>query len=90
MRRAEVLSRVAEGKLGVGNAAEMLEVSYRQAKRWGKRDREEESREGWCTTARQSRNQNTHKVSEDGNPKPQNPNPKQTPNPKFQFPKGRF
>jgi transposase len=41
VRRAEVLSRVAEGELGVVDAAEMLGLSYRQGKRWWKRYREE-------------------------------------------------
>src|SRR6266550_8702644 len=41
VRRAEVLSRVAEGELGVVNAAEMLGLSYRQGKRLWKRYREE-------------------------------------------------
>ena len=41
IRRAEVLSRVAEGELGVVKAAGMLQVSYRQGKRLWKRYREE-------------------------------------------------
>ena len=41
VRRAEVLSRVADKDLGVRHAAEMLEVSYRQAKRLWKRYQQE-------------------------------------------------
>jgi transposase len=39
VRRAEVLSRVQEGKLKLKTAAEMMQISYRQAKRIWKRYR---------------------------------------------------
>ena len=39
VRRAEVLSRVREGKLKLKTAAEMMQISYRQAKRIWKRYR---------------------------------------------------
>ena len=37
LRRGEVLSRVKRGELNLAEAAELLEVSYRQAKRLKKR-----------------------------------------------------
>ena len=41
VQRGGVMSRVAEGELRVSHAAEMVEISYRQAKRLWKRYREE-------------------------------------------------
>jgi transposase len=41
LRRVEVLSRVKEGELKLVNAAELIDVSYRQGKRLWKRYREE-------------------------------------------------
>ena len=37
LRRGEVLSRIARGEIRVGNAAELMGVSYRQGKRLWKR-----------------------------------------------------
>ena len=51
LRRAEVLSRVAEGGWTLVEAAERMEVSYRQGKRLWKRYRVEGPR-GWCMAAR--------------------------------------
>ena len=47
LRRGEVLSRVKRGELKLTEAAELLEVSYRQAKRLKKRYGEE-GRKLWC------------------------------------------
>ena len=41
LRRAGVLARVKSGELKLGNAAVMMELSYRQTKRLAKRYREE-------------------------------------------------
>src|ERR1019366_2191378 len=41
LRRGEVLSRVARVEIKIGNAAELMRVSYRQGKRLWKRYREE-------------------------------------------------
>ena len=41
LRRVEVMSRVKEGGLHLVNAAELVRVSYRQAKRLWRRYREE-------------------------------------------------
>ncbi len=40
VRRSEVLSRVKRGELNLAEAAELLELSYREAKRLKKRYRE--------------------------------------------------
>jgi transposase len=41
LRRAGVLARVAAGTLGLGSAAALMDVSYRQAKRLYRRYRRE-------------------------------------------------
>ncbi len=54
VRRGEVLSRVKRGELKLTEAAELLDVSYRQAKRLKKRYGEggEQSSRAWQRRAR--------------------------------------
>lgn len=46
LRRVEAMSRVQAGELQLVDTAEMMEVSYRQGKRWWRRYREQ-GPEGW-------------------------------------------